>query len=46
MNEVMFALGVLGSVAAIAALAGLVHDHLVMKARIRQRIRAIVEARP
>jgi hypothetical protein len=46
MNELFFVMGILGSVAAIAALAGLVHDHLVMKARIRQRIRAIVEARP
>jgi len=46
MNEVMFALGILGSVVAIAALAGLVIDHLAMKARIRERIRAISEARP
>jgi len=46
MNEVMFALGVLGSVAAIAALAALVADHVQMKARVRQRIKAITEARP
>ena len=46
MNEIMFALGILGSVAVIAALVGLVHDHLMMKARIRQRIKAITEARP
>ena len=46
MNEVMFALGVLGSVVAIAALAALVADHVQMKARIRQRIKAISEARP
>jgi hypothetical protein len=46
MNELFFVMGILGSVAAIAALAGLVHDHLVMKARIRQRINAIKEVRP
>jgi hypothetical protein len=46
MNEVMFALGVLGSVVAIAALAALVADHVQMKARVRQRIKAITEARP
>jgi hypothetical protein len=46
MNEVMFALGVLGSVAAIAALAALVADHVHMSARVRQRIMPITEARP
>jgi hypothetical protein len=46
MNEVMFAMGILGSVVAIAALAALVADHVQMKARIRQRIKAITEARP
>ena len=46
MNELFLVMGILGSVAAIAALAGLVIDHLAMKARVRQRIRAISEARP
>jgi hypothetical protein len=46
MNELFFVMGILGSVAAMAALVGLVIDHMQMKARVRQRIRAIVEARP
>jgi len=46
MNELFLVMGILGSVAAIAALAGLVIDHMQMKARVRQRIRALVESRP
>jgi hypothetical protein len=46
MNELFLVMGILGSAAAIAALIGLDIDHRQMKARIRQRIKAITKARP
>ena len=46
MNELFFVMGILGALAALAALAGVVHDHMEKRARVRQRIRAIKEARP
>ena len=46
MNELFLVMGILGALAALAALAAMVIVHVEMKARVRERIKAITEERP